>query len=146
MPIPSLATAFVRLAGPARRGDMKSTEMRYFGGTLTRAQAIYLLTRSCPSLRPKDAHKNCVKLLQSERRIAGEIHTKVTSVAPQASPFRSALLPYGLPGAGRFAAVSSMTSTQSLASGGRKLLVPEVAKLPISPVAPEDGLNHQQVA
>lgn len=61
--------------------------------------------------------------------------------------FRSAVfLPYGLPGAGRFAAVSSRTNTQSFESGGVKFLLPKVAKVPIKVVAPEEGLNHQQVA
>ena len=55
-------------------------------------------------------------------------------------------LTYGLPGAGWFAAVSSMTSTQSPASGGVKFLFPKVAKFPIKLAVPEEGLNHQQVA
>ena len=55
-------------------------------------------------------------------------------------------LPYGLPGAGRFAAASSMTNTESFESGGVKFLLPKVAKVPIKVVAPEEGLNHQQVA
>lgn len=39
--------------------------------------------------------------------------------------------PYGLPGAGNFAAASSITSTQSLAEGGVKFFFPRVTKLPI---------------
>jgi len=51
-----------------------------------------------------------------------------------------------LPGAGRFAPASAITRTQSFASGGVKFWVPDVAKVPISVVAPLLGLNHQRRA
>ena len=44
------------------------------------------------------------------------------------------------------ALASSITKTQSFASGGVKLRLPEVANFPISVVAPVLGLNHQEFA
>src|SRR5262249_39223947 len=48
-----------------------------------------------------------------------------------------------LPGAGRFAAKLSTTSTQSFRSGGVKSRVPRAAKMPTSVLDPSRGLNHQ---
>ena len=41
---------------------------------------------------------------------------------------------------------SSITRTQSFASGGVKFWLPEFAKVPINVVAPVLGLSHQQFA
>jgi len=49
-------------------------------------------------------------------------------------------------GAAKFALASSMTKTQSFASGGVKFWGPEVAKVPISVDEPLLGLNHQPFA
>ena len=51
-----------------------------------------------------------------------------------------------VPGAPKFTLASSITRTQSFESGGLKVRVPELAKLPINVVAPLLGLNHQHFA
>lgn len=51
-----------------------------------------------------------------------------------------------LPGAARLAFASSMTNTQSFASGGVKSWDPEFGKFPIMVVEPVLGSNHQQSA
>ena len=48
-----------------------------------------------------------------------------------------------VPGAGRAAPASSSTSTQSSESGGVNIIVPLLANVPRSLVAPVRGLNHQ---
>ena len=51
-----------------------------------------------------------------------------------------------MPGAGRFADTSSMTSTQSLLSGAVKDCEPPFGKLPMSVADPVCGLYHQALA
>ena len=51
-----------------------------------------------------------------------------------------------LPGAGRLAPASSITSTQSFELGGVKLRIPELGSVLIKLAVPLDGLNHQHFA
>ena len=51
-----------------------------------------------------------------------------------------------LPGTGKFAEASSITRTQSLASGAVKALEPLFGKLPMSDAAPVLGLYHHALA
>jgi hypothetical protein len=51
-----------------------------------------------------------------------------------------------LPGAGRFARASSITSTQSLPSGAVKLCDPLFGNVPVSIAVPVCGLYHQAIA
>jgi len=51
-----------------------------------------------------------------------------------------------LPGTGRLAPASSITSTQSFELGGVKLRIPELGSVLIKLAVPLDGLNHQHFA